>query len=290
MQTKARPCHWIVDGLELAGLEWGPQDGVPVLALHGWMDHAESFAVLAPLLEGCHVVALDLSGQGLSGHRAPHATYNIWDDLPQVAQVLDQLGWESCVLMGHSRGANISALFTAAQPDRVRALISIDCLTPEPVEASVVTTLRAFIEETRKVAARPPRVFESKDAYAARRRHQGNPEHVSYALAARALEEDEGGFRLRGDARMFASSAIKLTQAQVEDVMRAIQCPVLNIWGQDGLLARRPQTVALAERGAALIARYERHDLPGDHHLHMDPAVAPRIAELVLDFLRRSLG
>ncbi|WP_236638195.1 alpha/beta fold hydrolase [Mangrovicoccus ximenensis] len=116
--TPPRDCSWEIDGLPLAGLAWGPQDGTPVLALHGWMDHAASFAELAPRLGGCHVVAPDLSGQGLSGHRSPHATYNIWDDLPQLAGLLDRLGWDSCVLLGHSRGANISALLAATATTR----------------------------------------------------------------------------------------------------------------------------------------------------------------------------
>ena len=124
---QGRPREWTIDGLDFHALEWGQAGGTPVLALHGWMDHAESFAVLAPLLDGFHVIALDLSGQGLSGHRAAHATYNIWDDLPQIADLLDVLGWQDCIVMGHSRGANIAGLFAAAQPDRVRALIALGC-------------------------------------------------------------------------------------------------------------------------------------------------------------------
>src|SRR6056300_341829 len=148
---------WDVDGLEYHGKIWGPADGIPMLALHGWMDHCESFDVLAPLLTGCRIVAIDLSGQGLSSHRAPHASYNIWDDLPQIAAIMDQLGWSDCVLLGHSRGAIMATMFAAALPERVRAVVALDALLPEPTEFTTPDTLRAFIEQTARQKQKPPR-------------------------------------------------------------------------------------------------------------------------------------
>lgn len=276
-----------MDGLRLAGRAWGPEDGLPVLALHGWMDHAASFQELAPRLAGCHVVALDLSGQGMSDHRAAHATYNIWDDLPQIAGLMDLLGWKDCVLIGHSRGASISALFAAALPGRVRALVALDSLVPEPAANDFVTTLRAFVEQGRARKARPPRVFKTRDDYIRRRGEQGGSRQTSEALSERALEEMPEGFRLRGDARLFASSAVRLSRADVENVLRSIGCPVLNIWAEDGIRRRRPRATDLARLGAELIPRYETMELDGDHHFHLDPAVAEPMARAILGFLRR---
>lgn len=289
--AEPRDCQWEVDGLCLTGLSWGPEDGTPVLALHGWMDHAESFRELAPRLTGCHVAALDLSGQGLSGHRAAHATYNIWDDLPQIVGVLDRLGWQSCVLLGHSRGANIGALFSAALPDRVRALISLDALVPEPTpEDRVVATLKAFVEQTRQRKTRPPRVFASRAEYVDRRRAQGNSDATSEALAERALEVTLDGFTMRGDPRLFASSALKLTPKQVETVLRAIKCPVLNIWAADGIRKTRPKSAEMQQLGASLVAQYESMELAGDHHFHLDASGAQQIAAAILGFLERTGG
>lgn len=283
----ARERRWVVDDLSLSGRVWGPEAGTPVLALHGWMDHARSFDVLAPRLHGCQVVALDLSGQGHSSHRAAHATYNIWDDLPQLVGLLDQLGWADCVLLGHSRGANISALLAAALPERVRAFVALDSLVPEPTGDTVAGTLRAFLQQTRSQAKRPARIFEDREDYIARRVAQGNSRLTAEILADRALEEVPGGFRMRGDLRLFANSAVKLTQAQVEDVLRAIHCPVLNIWGSEGILPSRPKLGELVRRAETLLPDYERLEFLGDHHLHLDPRAADRIAEVVLEFLDR---
>ena len=284
-ETGAREVAWEVDGLQLAGLEWGPQDGRRVLALHGWMDHAESFRELAPRLAGCRVVAVDLSGQGLSARRAAHATYNIWDDLPQLIGVLDRLGWEDCALVGHSRGGIIGALLTAAFPERVRAFVALDTIAPRPHPGDVAATLRAFVLETRERTSRPPRTFASREDYLRRRGEQGNSRATSEALADRALEETAEGLRMRGDPRLFASSAVKLTRTQVEGVLRAIRCPVLNIWAENGTLDRRGDAAETAKAAAGLIADYRRLDLPGDHHFHLDPAAAAPMAAAILDFL-----
>ena len=275
---------WQLDGLTLAGLVWGPPDGIPVLALHGWMDHAESFAELAPRLNGCRVVAIDLSGQGLSSHRAPHASYNIWDDLPQIDALLDSLGWESCVLMGHSRGANIGALFAAALPERVRGLIAIDSLVPEPSTQTVTQTLRGFIRQTRDQIQRPPRRFDDISAYIARRCKQGNTHQTAQALADRALMRDGDGYLLRGDRRHFASSAMKLNREQIETVLRAIGCPVLNIWAEDGIKSR-PALALMADFAAHTITDYQSMTVPGDHHAHMEAHCAGKMAEAICAFV-----
>ena len=80
---------------------------------------------------------------------------------------------------------------------------------------------------------------------------------------------------------------MKLSQPQVESVLRAIRCPVLNIWAEDGTLSRRPQNGGVAERAAEMIADYERLELPGDHHFHLDPEAAEPMAAAILDFLDR---
>ena len=56
-------------GQKIAAKVWGNEAGIPTLALHGWLDNAASFEPIAPLLEQCHLVAVDLPGHGLSDHK-----------------------------------------------------------------------------------------------------------------------------------------------------------------------------------------------------------------------------
>lgn len=53
--------------LRLAARAWGPSGGLPVLAVHGWLDNAASFDVLAPLLPGMRLVAVDLTDMAVQG-------------------------------------------------------------------------------------------------------------------------------------------------------------------------------------------------------------------------------
>ena len=115
----------------LSALRLGNPAGRKVLALHGWLDNAASFAYLAPLLAGYHVVALDLTGHGLSARRSADASYHIWDDLPEILGVLEVLGWDRFDLMGHSRGAIISTLLASAFPERVQHLVLLDAVMPD---------------------------------------------------------------------------------------------------------------------------------------------------------------
>ena len=89
---------------------------MPVLATHGWLDNASTFDLLAPRLDGCEVVALDLAGHGFSGSRSPDAAYNIWEDVGDLLEVREQLGWARCNLLGHSRGAAIGCCSRARSP------------------------------------------------------------------------------------------------------------------------------------------------------------------------------
>ena len=57
----------------LAALAWGDPEAPTWLALHGWLDNAESFSRLAPLLVealGIRIVAIDFPGHGHSQPRA----------------------------------------------------------------------------------------------------------------------------------------------------------------------------------------------------------------------------
>ena len=111
-----------------AGAE--PAGNTSILALHGWLDNAASFAQLAPLLADADVVAIDLPGHGYSDHRPPGTRYHFIDYIPAVLDAMNELGWPNCVLIGHSLGAAIASFTAATEPDRVRGLFLIDGLGP----------------------------------------------------------------------------------------------------------------------------------------------------------------
>jgi len=285
MSNSPEQLSWNVDGLSVAGMAWGPEDGHPVLALHGWLDNAASFEVLAPMLAGCRVVALDLTGHGLSDHRSDDATYLIWDDIPQLLKVIDALGWADCTIIGHSRGAMISTILTATMPERIRSLITLDGLVPEPQEdAEFVHQMRDSLRYTARISTRAQRHFSSIEDFVERRLRYGVTREIAARLATRALEKTEEGFRLRGDQRLYSPSAIKLNNRQMEALLRALSVPVLNIWASEGLVKRdwAAEAKTLAQ---SAIGDLTSVTVDGHHHFHMEPGPAAAIAEHVLGFI-----
>lgn len=280
--------NWTVDELRIAGRAWGPEDGHRVLALHGWLDHAGSFDAMAPLLSATRVVALDLTGHGLSDHRSADATYAIWDDIPQVLGVADRLGWSRFTLLGHSRGAMIALLISALCPERVSGLVTLDALLPVPTPTGdVVHQMRRFLDDTARLKARGTRVYPDEESFLRRRQALGNAPEVAERLAERAMERTAEGLRVRADPRLQAASCMRLSRAQQDAFLRAVEAPVLSIWAADGL-AKTDHVAAQRARAAQLLSDFRDETLPGDHHFHLHPDSAQRIADKVAAFLART--
>ena len=276
------PQLWQVNGLQLAGLSWGEPAGRPLLALHGWLDNAASFSLLAPLLVGCHVVALDLTGHGRSAMRSDDATYQIWDDLPQILGVVDALGWDRFSLVGHSRGAIISSLFASTFPERVERLILLDAVLPQPVaEEQYPTQMRKFVLDKQRLLQRDSRVFESLDGAVAAREERGLPRSAARLLVERNLRTCTGGFTWTTDPRLRGASAVKLTVRQNQAVLEALVMPTLLLMAQEGF-GQRPEVAANAER---YIDKLTVEQITGGHHFHMESGVA-RVAQRITGFLQ----
>ena len=113
-----------VRSLRVRYLDWGG-DGAPVLALHGMASSAHWYDILAPYLcERFRVVAPDQRGHGRTTQAGDG--YG-WRSLASDAVgLLDVLGIEKAVLLGHSWGGNVGVGAAAHFPGRVRALVLID--------------------------------------------------------------------------------------------------------------------------------------------------------------------
>jgi pimeloyl-ACP methyl ester carboxylesterase len=80
----------------VAAKAWGPATGPPVLALHGWLDNANTFDRLAPPLAaaGLRVICIDFPGHGKSAHRSPDAVYAFTDYVYYAWALAKQLKWK----------------------------------------------------------------------------------------------------------------------------------------------------------------------------------------------------
>jgi len=261
--------HFDVLGLRLAAQRWH-RGGVPVIALHGWLDNSDSFSLLAPEMPNVDVVALDMAGHGWSDHRAAHAGYLIWDDFREILAVADQLGWQRFGLLGHSRGAIVAALLAAAMPERINALGLIDGLwaqtsDAEQAPAQIASSLRAEHQQ------KPVRFYASLDEMVVQRQRHGFPVSMDAArcLTQRnAVQRSDGQWGWRTDARLRMPSMMRLTPGQMDACHRAISAPTELRLAEQGVVRAYPD---YAERLLALPQiSWAVH--AGGHHLHMEGA------------------
>ena len=277
----AVPVNWQVNGLQLAGLSWGQAGEKPLLALHGWLDNAASFMFLAPLLTGYHVVAVDLTGHGQSARRSDDASYQIWDDLPEILGVLDALGWDTFDLIGHSRGAVISTLLASAFPERVCRLVLLDAVVPAAVpEQDFPVQMRKALQDKARLLNRSSRIFPSVDDAVMTRTERGLPSDAAITLVERNLRECPGGLTWTTDPRLRGASAVKLSEGHIRAVLSALEMPTLLLMAQ----ATEGRAREMLEYVQLHISHLALDTFEGGHHFHMEANVG-KVAQRVQQFL-----
>jgi pimeloyl-ACP methyl ester carboxylesterase len=266
------------NGLRLAALEW-PGEGLPIIALHGWLDNAASFTPLAEYLADHHLLALELPGHGHSDH-LPHSThYHLADNLHYLAAVADAMGWRRFVLLGHSMGAAIACLAAAAMPQRIIGLSLIDGLGPIALTPQLeVARLRQLFGESATARARRP-FIDIATAASARQRHSHFPITLEAAsmIVARNLCLEADGYYWCYDARLKEPSTHYYSEEQVSGILSFIDAPALLLSAEQGAL--QEWHGFNARRAALRGLQYQL--LPGGHHLHMESP------QLVASYLNR---
>jgi lipase len=156
-----------VAGGELAVHRFGSErpDAPAILAVHGIT--ATSFAwlaVAAALGDDATLYAPDLRGRGDS--RALPGPYGLDAHVEDLLAVLDALGLERPVTLGHSMGAYVVARLAAHHPQRVSRLVLVDggLTVPGSEKIDPGPFMREFLGPT---LARLEMTFESLDAYVA---------------------------------------------------------------------------------------------------------------------------
>jgi pimeloyl-ACP methyl ester carboxylesterase len=158
----------LATGVELEVLEAGSAGSAAaedrhLLLVHGFTgakedfaDHLEQWGAL-----GWHVVAPDLRGHGASSGPAAADEYTLKAFAGDVVALVDELGWDRLVLLGHSMGGMVAQLAALELgPARLRGLVLMDT-SHGPIggiDASLVATgkelvaaggMAALVEATR---------------------------------------------------------------------------------------------------------------------------------------------
>ncbi|ATB63869.1 alpha/beta hydrolase [Pseudomonas mosselii] len=282
MSAQVEEIRLTLGHIELAAHLFGPADGLPVIALHGWLDNANSFARLAPQLKGLRIVALDLAGHGYSEHRPTGAGYALADYAHDVLRVAEQLGWARFGLLGHSLGAIISVQLAGALPERVSHLALIDGVIPPTLsEQDAAERLGLALQAQLRLEGKRKSVYASlEEGVEARMKGMvAVSREAAELLAQRGLMPVPGGYSWRSDSRLTLPSPTRLNQDQAMAFVKRVACPACLVVAADGMLARHTQLLEQLP--------FERVTLPGGHHLHLNDVEG---AALVADCFNRFFG
>ncbi len=124
-----------VPGGTMAGIAFGDESRCPdIVFLHATGLNARTYrALLAPLRDRFHVLAMDFRGHGRTDLPTGRVFYDSWrrhrDDL---IALLERHLTKPVTLAGHSMGGTVSLLAAAKRPDLVNSLVLIDPVLMPP--------------------------------------------------------------------------------------------------------------------------------------------------------------
>jgi pimeloyl-ACP methyl ester carboxylesterase len=130
-------------GVDFHVTEAGPADGPPVLALHGWPQHHYEWRdLLADPPDGLRIIAPDLPGYGWSG--PPPHRWQKEQVASDVLALMDQLGVERAVLVGHDWGGFVGHLLALRAPERFSAYVALNIAHPWQTLSTMAAHLWRF--------------------------------------------------------------------------------------------------------------------------------------------------
>ncbi len=192
--------HWQdefvqLNDLKLHYLDWGTQGKRPLLLLHGGMQTAHSWDLVAVALKReYHVVALDLRGHGDSEWSAD-GSYSHVASSRDTLGLAQHLGWDEFALMGLSLGGLVALSVAAHEPERLSALVIID-VGPELNKAGVGRILNF---------TQGPAELDSIDDFikrAMKYNPRRRPEQLRYSLTHNLKQLPNGKWTWKYDRRL----------------------------------------------------------------------------------------
>jgi pimeloyl-ACP methyl ester carboxylesterase len=240
-----------------------------VLLVHGAAAHAGWWTEVAPLLTGCQVVVVDLSGHGDSGHRED---YDGGEWAAEVAAVIGLTSDRPAVVVGHSMGGLVALAAAARSPELISSIVLVDTRLPLQRPLGLPSSTA------------PARLYTSADEALDRFRllpaeTTADPDLLR-EVARAGLTAVDGGWRWKYHPRARHRFT---TETVLADIAR-VRCPVGYVYGARSTLGG-PTSLAYLEqalgRPVAVRAVADAfHHVPLDHPIACADAVQALIDTL----------
>ena len=263
----------------------GPEDGRPVLLLHGFPQHAGMWDDVAERLHaaGLRTYAPDQRGYSPDARPDDSAAYRMPELVADVIGLLDALELSTVDLVGHDWGAVVAWQVTGRHPDRVRSLTALSIAHPAAYARALKTSLdqqkrSAYLLLLRLRSDKPERVLRADGGRRLRAVFAGSGlDEPGVASYVDPLVEDPT--RLSGALNWYRAMNVR-----DQEGLGPITVPTTYVWGNEDLAQGRK---AAEDTGNHVQGPYRF--VPLEARSHWLPDEVPDIvADAVLDRVRSS--
>lgn len=226
-----------IRGLKICLCTWGPEEGPLVLCLHGILEQGAAWSEVAIRLaqKGYRVIAPDLRGHGRSDRVGKGGSYNLIDFLGDIDAIVEILAGKAFILVGHSLGSVLGAIFATIRPQRIKNIVLVETILPTLNEDEDPTT--TLTNQLNSMATPPEHpVFPNVEA-AAERLCKATPAislSLAMMLAERITEPCEGGVRWRWEPLLRTRAGISLNgigRSRYLKLLKKIKVPITLVYG-----------------------------------------------------------
>jgi len=110
-----------------AGTPTGPGGATPIIFVHGWPELSHSWRHQLPAMAalGFHAIAPDMRGYGRSSIYPTHADYALEHSVRDMIELLDHLGHQRAIWVGHDWGSPVVWSLASHHPERCHAIANL---------------------------------------------------------------------------------------------------------------------------------------------------------------------
>lgn len=229
----------------------------PIVLIHALFMNYTTWEYVAPVLaQHTRVIGLDLPGCGHSAK--PRHAYRVADMVAAVRGLLDELGIEKAVILGHSYGGRVAMELAFASPERVAGLILMSSagfvryrkilhvLGPALLHEKLVTTLSLSVNR----AVLRLLFGSGKEGRAHRER-----------FLSQVVDRYDPRFGV--EFARYTVPMLSELMSEVYERLPSLTTPVQVLWGEDDHLI----SLGDAREGIAQLPRARLDVLPGCGHM-----------------------
>ncbi|XP_064482551.1 serine hydrolase-like protein [Ornithodoros turicata] len=273
----------------LHALQWGPEDGVPVLAIPDWLDNAASFQPLAQRLDpSIRLVSLNLVGHGSSARLPKGFQYSHQQFVHDMGFILDYLNWDHCGIIAHGLGVTMALYYAGLCPDVCDCVVSLSIAdTVSTSLVHVMPTLFQYAQDEALVKAKF--AFEELDSAVSDLVDAtgGSLDGDSARLLLKAEEKAGQSMSLAVLSRclrVFTMSDARKNSLTLQNTMTLYKGPLLMVSVKDWRDADVDDMLTICEDFfKSSCEPFSSIEVEGTHHVHMNNPAA--LSEHVNNFL-----